>query len=378
VSDNNLSLFNFSQFDALCTDVQACTQCSRMCDSQRVLNRSSGEVNSVIMFIAEAPGRLGADDSCIPLHGDKTGHNFEELLKFAGLDRSELFITNAVLCNPKDADGNNSTPSKDEILNCSSWLKKQIETINPQIIVTLGATALAALALIEFHTFTLKASVRTVNSWFGKKLIPLYHPGQRAMLHRSFANQRSDYQFVSDTYRKISTKSTNRSTKSVLKEDILSVVSYILSKQSLTYFALHKLFYLIEYKSFLDFGHRLTNAYIIRQKDGPYCTDLHLNRLKSSIQGLQTQYTSKTSFVLYKEMSTLFDFSDSGANNLSDEAMELIDEVLAKHGAKNNIALKRTVYFTRPMRNMLFYESNYKMNLYNTPINFVNELTLAR
>src|SRR5687767_4808993 len=102
-------------FDKLCSKVAACVLCPRMVHSQRVLNHSSGSLGAQIMFIGEAPGRLGADNSGIPFHGDKAGHNFEELLEFAKLDRSNIFVTNAVLCNPRDEDGNNSTPTKIEV-----------------------------------------------------------------------------------------------------------------------------------------------------------------------------------------------------------------------------------------------------------------------
>lgn len=376
-----MELFNKSEenFNSLCNEVKNCTLCQRMDLSQRILSRASGSLSSKLMFIAEAPGRLGADLLAIPLHGDKTGHNFEELLKFTNLDRSEIFITNAVLCNPRDIDGNNSTPNKTEISNCISFLKKQIELVNPEIIISLGATALYTLSLIEFHGYTLKKDVRTINNWWGRKLIPLYHPGQRAMLHRSFANQRSDYQFVYDCYKNLSNKAQkNKHNSSVVKEDILSIVSYILNKQKLTYFALHKIFYLIEYNSFINLGYRLTNAYIIRQKDGPYCTDLHINRLKNSISGLQTQFTSKTSFIIYKVANSLFDSIEDISNNLSEDTINIIDHVLEKYGKMSNASLKKSVYFTRPMRNILFYESNHKINLYNTPIQFVNQFDLAR
>jgi uracil-DNA glycosylase family 4 len=164
-----------------------------MCNSARVLNYSAGNLNSEIFFIGETPGRLGADETEVPFHGDTAGKNFEDLLSFAGLSRNDLFVTNAVLCNPKDEKGNNSTPSPIEVANCQHFLRRQIEIVNPKIVVTLGATALRAIAGIELHGFTLSQHVRTIHAWFGRSLIPLYHPGQRAMIHRSFANQRSDY-----------------------------------------------------------------------------------------------------------------------------------------------------------------------------------------
>ena len=130
-----------------------------MVNSTKVLNLSSGNIHSQIMFVGEAPGRLGADSTGIPFHGDKAGHNFEALLDIADISRELIFITNAVLCNPKDAKGNNSTPNKQEINNCAGFLSDQIDLISPKIVVTLGATALSALAKIEDHGLSLKESV---------------------------------------------------------------------------------------------------------------------------------------------------------------------------------------------------------------------------
>jgi uracil-DNA glycosylase family 4 len=322
------------------------------------------------MFIAEAPGRLGADVSAIPLHGDKTGNNFEALLQFAGIDRSDIFVTNAVLCNPKDSDGNNSTPNKLEVDNCSKFLKEQIDIINPKVIVTLGAVALSSLSLIESHQFSLKRDIRTSNNWYNRILIPLYHPGQRAMLHRSLANQRSDYQFLKEVFNRLNVKrKVIGSTSKIKNENISSIVHYMLKDRILSYFAIHKLFYLVEYLCVIKYGFRLTSSYIIRQKDGPYCTDLQINKLKNTIPELNIFNSGKNSLSLSINAPTLFANYDS-INELPKEVTELIDEVLAKYGNKSNVALKRSVYFTRPMRNILHLESNLGVNFYNSPINF--------
>lgn len=338
--------------------------------SKRILGRSSGNTQAEIMFIGEAPGRLGADGSGIPFHGDKSGHNFEDLLSFAGINRSDIFVTNAVLCNPRDADGNNSTPNSDEVRNCSHFLQKQIELINPKIIVTLGASALSALRTIKEHNFLLKDHVRTSNKWNERILIPLYHPGQRAMMSRSFANQRSDYQFVADQLRK-SGKSTQAQNFSRTHLSTALIIDYIFHiKSTMTYFALHKLFYLIEYRSMQSMGQRLTNSYIIRQKDGPYCTDLHLFKIQKALPYIKSKSLSKNNILLFKKPETLFDERLIDQYEIEDSAKRLIEEIISEHGSKSNAALKRTVYFTRPMRNLLLKEMETKLNLYNSPIDF--------
>jgi uracil-DNA glycosylase family 4 len=180
------------EFNFLIECAKACVLCPRMAGSQRVIGRGSGRIDAPIMFVGEAPGRLGADNSAIPFHGDKAGENFESLLGQVGLSRYDCFITNAVLCNPKDDKGNNATPTRTEIANCSRFLRRQIDLVNPKIVVSLGAQALQALRLIEQHEIELADGVRKKWAWYDRMLIPLYHPGQRAMVHRSFFNQLVD------------------------------------------------------------------------------------------------------------------------------------------------------------------------------------------
>lgn len=355
------------EFDTLCNTVVQCRLCSRMNDSKRVLNRSSGLLNSEIMFIGEAPGRLGADSSGIPFHGDKAGHNFEEFLEFAGLDRSLIFVTNSVLCNPKDENGNNATPTKSEINNCSKHLSEQIKIINPKIVVTLGSVALESTRQVSNHNLTLKENVRTASSWFNRILIPLYHPGQRALLHRSLANQRSDYQFVSEQYRRGNNKSHNvKKNNSKVNHNVFPIIlEMFFNLNSIDYFKLHKLFYLIEYNYYKEYKVRLTNAYIVRQKDGPYCTDLHIHKLKKAIPELEIK--QKSGHLLLHYSKTLFRNEDQSIHN---KVNELIKKIISKYGTLSSEQLKTKVYLTSPMRVFLKLEKEGKLNLYNVPIPF--------
>ncbi len=360
-------------FNELCEQVKKCTNCIRMSDSARILSRSVGNLRAKIIFIGEAPGRLGADSSGIPFHGDKSGHNFEELLSFAGIDRNSIYVTNAVLCNPRDSKGNNSTPNNTEIKNCTSFLKRQIELINPRIVVTLGSKALQALSYIEEHNLTLKKSTRTTNNWFNRILIPCYHPGQRAMIHRSMANQRSDYQFISDKLNSLD-KNKRRYYNQKTNELISVIVEYILKQNSTTsYFALHKIFYLVEYNYFIKYKRRLTSSYIVRQKDGPYCTDLHIGKLKNSITDLHTDYFKNGTIKLSKDYSKLFSFSLLDEYELDNNLKSILDSVIQRYGRMSMGKLKNSVYLTRPMRNMLHLEKEHKLNLYNSPIEFTTE-----
>lgn len=180
-------------FADLVARVQRCTLCTRMEHRRKVLGSENGSLDAPILFIAEAPGRLGADKFGIPLYGDQTGRNFEILISSAGLDRESIFITNAVLCNPRTSDGNNDSPKLLEIRKCSIHLKETLEIIRPKYVVPLGAAALAALSIIKPHQIKLSEGVGKVVLWNGYQVYPLFHPGPRAFIRRTKAQQVQDY-----------------------------------------------------------------------------------------------------------------------------------------------------------------------------------------
>jgi uracil-DNA glycosylase family 4 len=144
------------------------------------------------MFVGEAPGRHGAGRSGVPFSGDESGRRFEELLTLAGLRREDVFVTNAVLCNPLDASGNNRRPLPREVRACLTHLRAQIEAVDPEIVVALGGVALDALGRIEPHCATLACAGEPV-PWIGRTLVALYHPGRRAIVHRSISAQEADW-----------------------------------------------------------------------------------------------------------------------------------------------------------------------------------------
>jgi uracil-DNA glycosylase family 4 len=169
---------------------------------RRVLSALNGAPNAAVMVLAEAPGRLGGELTGRPLLDDASGRRFMMLLQESGLTRDDLFITNAVLCNPQDARGRNRRPLSAEIQNCRLWLQGQIEVIDPAVVVTLGAVALAALNGVERHSYQLATHVRRPLPWNGRTLIPLYHPSPLARTSRGDAFQREDYRWLGDYLRK--------------------------------------------------------------------------------------------------------------------------------------------------------------------------------
>lgn len=184
------------KFEILVENVNRCNLCDRMCGRTKVLSGKNGNINAKVIFIGEAPGRLGADKTGIPFYGDQSGRNFERLLRFAGLTRKQIFITNAVLCNPRSESGNNSPPNIKEIKNCSLNLSLLIDIIQPELIIPLGRTALLSLFVIEEHDIELRNDVRKPLKWGKYTVIPMYHPGPRSAVYRKASIQNKDFSFL--------------------------------------------------------------------------------------------------------------------------------------------------------------------------------------
>ena len=358
MTDSCLSFSKIAQFNDLVESVQYCDLCPRLFDRRKVLSGANGNVNSKVLFVAEAPGRLGADRTGIPLYGDRTGENFEILLGNIGWKREEVFVTNAVLCNPKQENGNNATPTAEEILNCSAYLDMVINLIDPEVIVTLGTTALSALDLLSPHGAKLRKDVACVVPWRGRRVFPLYHPAPRALIHRSLAKQRSDFvrlaKLVHPT-RDLPKKAQPSHTTGELFSPIGSVVQQIarvLMELSgrMTYFKLTKLMYLIDLEAIKRFGHTVACNIYLREAEGPWPPEL--DKILKSMDG----YEVKRSYVRKVPMVTLgpsprFDV------HLEDRILEIVSGVYNTYGSMTNAEIKRCAYMTGPMRLILQQEN---------------------
>ena len=129
----------------------------------------SGKTSLVeIMLVGEGPGR-NEDLAGLPFVG-AGGRLLDSILKQAGLDRSELYITNIVKCRPPE----NRKPLEDEVKTCTSnYLELQIALLEPKVICTLGATAL------EYFTGESKIGKmhgKVMKTKSGLTIFPTYHP----------------------------------------------------------------------------------------------------------------------------------------------------------------------------------------------------------
>ena len=183
------------QFADLCVEAQACRICPDLADKTAVLSELNGALEPKVFFIGEAPGRAGADRTRRPFYGDKSGDNLQKLLDSINLTRDEIFITSAVMCSPRSATDANRKPTRMEIKNCSAYLRRVLDLIDPPLVATLGSVGLEALKLIQYHEFSLREHAGTIQDWDNRILVPLYHPSPQVIAsQRGLTLQREHFQ----------------------------------------------------------------------------------------------------------------------------------------------------------------------------------------
>jgi uracil-DNA glycosylase family 4 len=197
---------HFTRIDAsflnLVSEAALCRRCPSMCGRMAVLSELNGAPHARVMFIGEAPGRQGGDRTRVPFSGDQSGRNFTRFIASINLPREEIFITNAVLCNPRRESGANRAPTVKEMANCSDFLRRQLEIINPRVVVTMGRVSLEAIRSIEYHQLNLREAAGKVFEWGGRLLVPLYHPSPQVLAsHRREREQLRDYKAVARALR---------------------------------------------------------------------------------------------------------------------------------------------------------------------------------
>jgi uracil-DNA glycosylase family 4 len=151
--------------------VRACTRCPLHVGRTHAVP-GDGPANATLMFIGEAPG-FHEDQQGIPFVG-AAGKFLNELLQKAGIDRGVVYITNVIKCRPPG----NRDPLIEEVEVCSPFLDKQIEIINPQVIVTLGRHSMNR-AFPDEKISVVHGQPRKVNT---RVYFPMYHPA--AALHQ--------------------------------------------------------------------------------------------------------------------------------------------------------------------------------------------------
>jgi DNA polymerase len=152
-------------------EVRICRNC-KLCELRKLSVPGEGPANAEIMFIGEGPG-YNENEQGRPFVG-AAGKFLEELLAKAYLKRTDVFICNVVKCRPPD----NRDPEPDEIIACGKYLDRQIEAINPRVIVTLGRFSMAKF-FPNARISQIHGQGSRVN---GKLVVAMYHPA--AALHQ--------------------------------------------------------------------------------------------------------------------------------------------------------------------------------------------------
>ena len=126
-----------------------------------------GDPRAKLMFIGEGPG-ADEDAKGEPFVG-RAGKKLDEMITAIGLRREQVYIANIVKCRPPK----NRDPERDEIETCSPFLVRQIETIRPRVIVTLGSPATRTLLATRVGITRLRG---TWQSYRGIAVMPTFHP----------------------------------------------------------------------------------------------------------------------------------------------------------------------------------------------------------
>lgn len=164
------SCFNIelpSTLQALHSQMAQCHLCDLSKHRQRVLT-GIGSPNAKIMFVDGSPSMI-EDESANSFSG-RSGSSLEKMItNVLGLNVHDIYLTHVLKCRPS----HQHKILDSELSSCKPYLFKQIELVNPEIIVTLGE--LAYTSLINDDTDFEKVRGQKI-PYEGKILIPLYHP----------------------------------------------------------------------------------------------------------------------------------------------------------------------------------------------------------
>lgn len=139
------SIAEAGTIEALRQEARRCTRCDLSCRATQTVF-GEGPVDAKVMVVGEQPGDH-EDLAGRPFVGP-AGRVFDEALSLAGLDRSGLYVTNAVKHFKYELRGKrriHQRPNADEVEHCRSWLMREIDMIKPRLVVAMGATALFSL-----------------------------------------------------------------------------------------------------------------------------------------------------------------------------------------------------------------------------------------
>jgi DNA polymerase len=148
-------------------DIGDCTRCKLHALGRQQIVYGVGNPSADLMFVGEAPG-ADEDIQGIPFVG-RAGQLLTKIIEAIGLARDDVYIANVIKCRPP----NNRNPDPDEVDACEGFLFRQIDSIQPKVIVALGTFAAKALLKTQDPISRLRGRIY---EYRGAKLIPTFHP----------------------------------------------------------------------------------------------------------------------------------------------------------------------------------------------------------
>jgi uracil-DNA glycosylase len=152
---------------AIQKEIGDCTRCPLAYAGRHTIVFGDGSPTAQLMFVGEGPG-ADEDAQGLPFVG-KAGQLLNNMIGAMGLKREEVYIANIVKCRPPG----NRVPEPVEASTCSQFLLRQIDVVQPKVIVALGATAATYLLGVKQSLSGLRGRWHTCR---GAKLAVTYHP----------------------------------------------------------------------------------------------------------------------------------------------------------------------------------------------------------
>ena len=148
-------------------DLGDCTRCKLHGLGRKQIVFGVGNPSAELMFVGEAPG-ADEDEQGIPFVG-RAGQLLTKMIEAMGFKRGDVYIANVLKCRPPG----NRNPEPDEVERCEPFLFRQIASIEPKVIIALGAFAARTLLNTQDPISRLRGRVYEFR---GAKLIPTFHP----------------------------------------------------------------------------------------------------------------------------------------------------------------------------------------------------------
>jgi DNA polymerase len=155
------------QLQSLSNTVAACTRCPELCRRRTQTVFGTGTVQPRICFLGEAPG-ADEDRMGVPFVG-AAGQLLDKILAASQLSRDQVYILNVAKCRPP----NNRQPTEEEINHCWQYAYEQLEILQPEFIVCLGATAVRGLLKVKY---TIPSLREKFHQYRGSRVMVTYHP----------------------------------------------------------------------------------------------------------------------------------------------------------------------------------------------------------